>query len=168
MRREPPGDEFERLGVDAAAVVKRASLAVVERADVADVDPALELDLVAEVEGHLVHEPEDAATRRPRDMDVFGVESTENVARQALRAKLFLDGSDNVRTRRAQLGEADVYAKDGKQRVGVGDQQTLAPIDPEHVGVPVVVARRLFGQGDATPEQAEQLLCAPQYHRARA
>jgi hypothetical protein len=38
----------------------------------------------------------------------------------------------------------------------VRKEEALAPIDPEQVRVPVVVARRLFGWSDGSPEQIEE------------
>jgi hypothetical protein len=51
-----------------------------------------------------------------------------------------------------------------EQRAGVDEEETAVPIDPEHVRVPVVVARRLLGWSDGASEQIEELLRAANDH----
>ena len=111
-------------------------------------------DHQAAFERHLVHHAEDVAARRLGEADVVGVEAAEGVDRHSLLEQCAFEQTDDPPSDRAQLGEADIGDEDREQRAGVDDQQALAPIEPEHVRVPIVVARRRFGE--AEPFLAEQ------------
>ena len=51
--------------------------------------------------------------------------------------ELPLDQPGDEVVRRAQVGHPDVWLEDREQGVGVGEQQTLAPVEDEEVSVPV-------------------------------
>src|SRR6266487_2885554 len=140
---------------------------VVEYVDVASAEAACVSDAVSKLEGHLVHEAERAAARGFRETNGVGVKLGKRVGRKALCAKLGFDGRDEVVADRADVRAMNAYPEDGEQRAGMREQETLLPIDPEQVQVPVVVGRREFAERDrAAAEQIEHPLRAAHDHPA--
>lgn len=131
-------DQVDRAHVPAAAS-QSATEAVVEVVDVAAGKATVASDLVANLECHLVHEAEHAATRGPGDPDVVWLKPPERVRREGLGAEFGLDGRDEIRAGRPEICAPDARPKDREQCAGMGEQETLATIDPQQVQVPLVV-----------------------------
>ena len=53
-----------------------------------------------------------------------------------------LDGRDEIVPDRAEVRAPNACSEDREQCVGVCEQETLLPVDPEQVQLPVVVGRR--------------------------
>ncbi len=92
---------------------------VVEDVDVAPAEAACLSDEVSKLEGHLVHEAERASARRLGETNTVRLKLGERVGRQALRAKLGLDGRDEVVVDRAEIRAMNACSEDGEQRAGV-------------------------------------------------
>src|SRR4051812_25984469 len=132
-------DEVDWIEV-AASVVRGAAEVPADGAGVTAAEAAGGGDGVVDVDGHVVHEAEHAAARGLRDLKRSRVELPERVRCQPLRVECGLDDADNVRPERAQLRRARARDEDGKERASVREQQALAPLEPEDVRVPVLVA----------------------------
>src|SRR5438876_12117016 len=120
----------------------------VEDGDVASADAARVGDEVSKLDSHLVHEAEGASARGLGEPNTVRLKLGERVGRQVLCAELALDGRDEVCADRAEIRAMNACPEDGEQRAGVCEQETLLPVDPEQVQIPVVVGRRKFVERD--------------------
>lgn len=122
-------------------------------------------DQVLRLEGHLGHVPDHAAACRPRDPDRRWVRRTECCAGESFAGKRVDYKSGCVEAEVVELRDANVGVEDWEERVGVNQQQALAPLDTEHIGVPVIATRIGVNQ-DAGPvtQQLQQSRGASQQH----
>jgi len=121
---------------------------VVEGVDVGSAEAARVRDEVSKLESHLVHEAKGASARGLSEPNTVRLKLGEGVGRQVLCAELGLDGRDEVVADRAEIRAMNACPEDGEQRAGVCEQETLLPVDPEQVQIPVVVGRREFVERD--------------------
>ncbi len=140
---------------------------MIEGVDVASAKAARVSDEVAKLEGHFVHEAEGAAARGLGELNSVRLELGERVGGQALSAEFGLDGLDEVGAKWAEIRASNTCSEDGEQRAGVREQETLLPVDPEQVQIPVAVGRGEFAERERTAaEQIEHLLRAAHDHAA--
>jgi hypothetical protein len=126
-------NEFDGLGVVAAVAAKRAAESVVELVDVGGVESAVVGDVRLEFERHLLHEPERVSARGLRGPNVMAVKLRERVGWWSFRSQRGLDCFHDVVAQRMQIRDTDAGPEHGEQRAGVGEQETLLPLDPEEV-----------------------------------
>src|SRR6266540_4331839 len=163
---EALGDEFDRPDV-VAAVPEHPAERVVEMVYVGAAETAPVSDDPSEFERHLGHEAERAAVRGLRKPNIVAVEFGECVGGKSFRAEFSLDRVDEVVAERAEIRYLYAHPEDREQSAGLGEQETLLPLDPNEVQVPVIVARRELAEGElAAAEQIEHLLRAPHDHRS--
>src|SRR5205085_10983045 len=79
------------------------------------------------------------------DLKVVGVKAAEHVAWQTFIEQGGCEQIDDAALERAQIRGADGGDEEREQRARVGDQETLAPVEPEQVRIPVVALWRLWG-----------------------
>ena len=111
---------------------------MVEDVDVASFEAARVSDEVSKLEGHLVHEAKGAAARGLGELNTLGLELGERVVAQVFGVQLALDGRDEIVPDWAEVRAPNTCSEDREQCVGVGEQETLLPVDPEQVQIPVV------------------------------
>src|SRR2546429_7017451 len=104
---------------------------MVEDVDVASAEAACVSDEVSKLEGHFVHEAKGAAARGLGELNTVGLELGERVDGQVFGAELALDGRDEIVPDRAEVRAPNTGSEDREQRAGVGEQETLLPVDPE-------------------------------------
>lgn len=99
------------------------------------------------------------------DLKILGVKAAEHVDRQTFIEQGGCEQIDDAALERAQIGDADGGNEEREQRARVGDQKTLAPVEPEQVRLPVVALWRRLDQPDRLlAEQSEQLPGAADDH----
>ncbi len=123
----------------------------------------------SDLERHLVHDAKHNLAGGLGDLKIVGVKAAEHVARQTFIEQGGCEQIDDAALERAQIGGADGGDEEREQRARVGDQETLAPVEPEQVRIPVVALWRRLDQPDRLlPEQIEQLGAAADDHLPRA
>jgi hypothetical protein len=93
------------------------------------------------------HVAKHLAAGRPRQPDGVRVECAESVGGELFVGERLVDHGRDEPSDRPQVADANVCRQDGEQRFGVRELQTLAPLDPDEIGVPVIRRRRLVGGG---------------------
>jgi hypothetical protein len=86
--------------------------------------------------------------------------SAERVSGELFLAERGVHNIDHEGSRRPKIGLADISGEDGKQRSRVRKQQALAPIDPEHVRIPVLIVRRVLDARDVAHIQQVKQPCS--------
>ncbi len=95
---------------------------------------------VSRLEGDLVHVPEGAAAGSLGNLHAGRVGRAEHCAREPFGRKRVDGKRGDIKTDIVELSNADVGVEYREERVCMDEQQSLAPLDDEHVGVPVVSA----------------------------
>ena len=94
-----------------------------------------------------------------------GIEFAERIDGQVFGLQRGLDRRDDGRADRAQAGGSDVRHEHREQGADVGHQQAFAPVDPDQVGIPVLLAG--FADGRLRhPQQRQHLGGASQHHKS--
>lgn len=161
---DPLQDEVDWPLVVPGAVDVPAQVAV-ERCNVRAGQASGTSDRVFAEVGHVVHAAEHAAIRSLGDRKLLGSKIAEGANGKPLNEELPLDQPGDEVVRRAQVGRPDVGLEDREQGVGVGEQQTFAPVEDEEVSVPVA-AIGLLRRQLLWADHVEQLLRAPKHHPA--
>lgn len=125
------------------------------RDDVDIEDAGVPVEHVVEVTRDLVHDPEYPSARGLRDPDICRFERAEHRCRKGLVVERSGDRVDEQRADRIEVVLADIRHKNRESGARVCDEQTLAPVEPQQVQIPVVVAG--FDLGERRRTEAEQL-----------
>jgi hypothetical protein len=99
-------------------------------------------------ERHVVHAPQHAAVRGLGQDQLLRAQVSERCWRQALAAEFPLGQLGDQTAGCTQVHCAHAWLEDRKQGGGVREQQALAPVKPEQVGIPVLGI--WCGSGSAT------------------
>jgi len=134
------GSELEWYDVLAAACVKPAAQLPVHAVKVGALQAAAVCDQVLRLEGDLVHVPEDAAAGSLGHLNAGRVGRAEHRAREPFGRKRVDDKRGGINTDIVELRNADVGVEYREERVCVDEQQAFAPLNDEHVGVPIIAA----------------------------
>jgi hypothetical protein len=133
----------------------------VELVDVNVPEAAGLVDVPADFVRHLVHDAEDVPACSLGEPDFVRFESAERVARKALLEHRASEQLDDAALERAQVVDSDVGDKAREQRTRMRDEEALAPVDPEQVGVPAIAGWWRVDERDRVPaERVEQPACA--------
>src|SRR5487761_279687 len=100
--------------------------------------PVLEHRVFAEPR-HLDHESKDAPVPRSSKLNGTGIENGESVEREALSFKLLVNESYDRWSDRHQIGLMDVRNEGREQSARMGEKQAFPTVQPEQVGVPILV-----------------------------
>ena len=166
LRHQPLSDEVDRALVVPGAV-DVAPKPAVERSIVQRGHAAALVAGHFGKEGHVVHAAEDTAIGGLGNDQLLAPHVTERFRRKLSSLQLPLDEHRDELSGRSELADSNIWFEDAEQRRGISKEKTLAAIEDEQVGVPVVVSgfarRHLRGS-----EDVEELLGAAKDHRANS
>ncbi len=134
---------------------------------IASSQPAVFGNHVSAKSRHLVHITEYCLALGLGQLDRARVEDAESVQREALAYKLLLNQSHDRCSDWHQIGLMDVWNEDRKQGTRVGEQQTFPTVQPDQVGVPILVGSHDGHQvSPAGAQKLQRLGRAPENHAA--
>lgn len=120
-------------------------------------------------ERQVVHAAQHTAVGGLGDPSPRRVEDPEGVRRETLGGQLVVDARDDEGPERAEVAGANVGDEDRQEAAGMRDEKTLAAVDPQEVGVPVVFGcRQGRCRGVRSAHQLLQLGRAAKDEHARA